>query len=293
MTESQPKTKVADGLRREEHATVAADGLADAVVADEPRQDGSYTSSPCGRLPIDRSLGPHRKVLPRRLASRNRAFESCNPSARRGSKRRRTKRQEPEPADGPPPSAAGKGLARHALGSAPVEAGVGRRECRRLRIGAVCESSPSSACSCFFRGSLQAHRRARGPSTPARPSPIPWEIPEVASARRNPLSASEDTLRVGHALWRRHCEDCHGAEGRGDGPDARLHEKRKHHAPRNLTDPNVQENLTDGDIFWRISRGIIEEDNNVIMPAFEKKVPSEADRWHLVLFVRELGRARR
>ena len=121
----------------------------------------------------------------------------------------------------------------------------------------------------------------------------PLDIPEIASARRNPLSASEDTLRVGHGLWRRHCQDCHGAEGRGDGPDARLHERRKHHAPRNLTDPNVQENLTDGDIFWRISRGIIEEDNNVIMPAFEKKVPSEADRWHLVLFVRELGRARR
>jgi mono/diheme cytochrome c family protein len=119
-----------------------------------------------------------------------------------------------------------------------------------------------------------------------------WDIPEAASARRNPLSASEETLREGHALWTAHCQSCHGVEGRGDGPDAKLHERRKGHAPRNLTDPDVQENLTDGDIFHRISNGIIERDkNNIIMPAFADKVPSEGSRWRLVLFVRQLGRA--
>jgi len=59
--------------------------------------------------------------------------------------------------------------------------------------------------------------------------------------------------------------------------------------PRNLTDPDVQENLTDGEIFWRISKGIVEGDN-VIMPTYENKVPSETARWQLVLFVRHLGR---
>jgi mono/diheme cytochrome c family protein len=125
-------------------------------------------------------------------------------------------------------------------------------------------------------------------------TPDAWDIPDAASARRSPVAASEEALREGRALWAAHCQNCHGALGRGDGPDARLHERRKGHAPRNLTDPDVQENLTDGDIFYRLSNGIIERDkDNIIMPAFADRVPSEQDRWRLVLYVRHLGRAGR
>jgi mono/diheme cytochrome c family protein len=118
------------------------------------------------------------------------------------------------------------------------------------------------------------------------------EIPAAAAARRNPVSSSDEALRGGRRIWMSNCETCHGAEGRGDGPNARLHEARKGRAPRNLTDPAVQENLTDGELYWRISRGIL-ENQSIIMPAFESKIPSETDRWQLVLFVRELGRAGR
>jgi len=121
----------------------------------------------------------------------------------------------------------------------------------------------------------------------------PYDIPAAASARRNPLTASAEALQASRPLWRLYCQNCHGPEGRGDGPDARLHERRKGHAPRNLTEPEVQENLTDGDIFWRITKGIIEKEkgkDSVIMPAFETKLPSEEKRWQLVLFVRGLGR---
>ena len=121
----------------------------------------------------------------------------------------------------------------------------------------------------------------------------PYEIPEAARERRNPVLRSDLALRNAHTLWQKHCETCHGATGHGDGPNARLHEQRKGHAPRNLTNPKVQDNLTDGEIFWRISKGIIEEGNNIIMPRYEDKVPSETERWQLVLFVRELGQTRR
>ncbi len=117
----------------------------------------------------------------------------------------------------------------------------------------------------------------------------PYEIPDAARERRNPVLRSDLALRNAQALWQKHCETCHGATGHGDGPNARLHEQRKGHAPRNLTNPKVQANLTDGDIFWRISKGIIEEGNNVIMPRYEDKIPSETERWQLVLFVRGLG----
>src|SRR5712691_8025548 len=96
----------------------------------------------------------------------------------------------------------------------------------------------------FASGGPQAKR----PTDPKKPAQDTQDIPDAARDRRNPVFRSEDTLRVARTLWRTHCETCHGVAGRGDGPNARLHERRKGHAPRNLTDPNVQENLTDGEI---------------------------------------------
>jgi cytochrome c553 len=116
------------------------------------------------------------------------------------------------------------------------------------------------------------------------------EITPAERDRKNPVARSEETLRAARKLWQSHCETCHGAKGKGDGPNARLHERRKGYAPRNLTDPAVQENLTDGEIYFRISKGLV-EGKNIIMPSYETKVPDEIDRWTLVLFVRELGRA--
>ena len=133
----------------------------------------------------------------------------------------------------------------------------------------------------------------RQAADPQKEADDPYEIPEAARERRNPIVRSDLALRGAQTLWKKHCEGCHGVTGRGDGPDARLHEKRKGHAPRNLTNPKVQANLTDGAIFWRISKGIIEEGNSVIMPKYEDKIPSETDRWQLVLFVRELGQTAR
>ena len=131
---------------------------------------------------------------------------------------------------------------------------------------------------------------AKKPAVARKSAEDALEIPAAARDRKNPLTASPETLRPGRALWQNHCETCHGAQGRGDGPNARLHERRKGHAPRNLTDPNVQENLTDGELFYRITKGIIEGDS-IIMPSFEQKVPPENERWQLVLYVRELGQA--
>lgn len=137
----------------------------------------------------------------------------------------------------------------------------------------------------------QAPPAKRG-TEPRKEVESPWTIPEAASARANPLVASPQALSAGRGLWRDHCLTCHGAAGRGDGPNAKLHERRKGYAPRDLTDPNVQENLTDGDIFWRLSKGL-KKDEDIIMPSYEAKVPDETERWQLVLFVRELGRAAR
>lgn len=125
----------------------------------------------------------------------------------------------------------------------------------------------------------------------ARASQDTVGIPDSARALRNPLSASPELLRGARVLWRKHCETCHGESGKGDGPNARLHEQRKNVAPKDLTEPAFQKEIQDGEIFWRLSNGIIDADD-IIMPAYAEKIPSETERWQLVVFVRELGRAR-
>lgn len=115
------------------------------------------------------------------------------------------------------------------------------------------------------------------------------EIPESAKALKNPLTASAETLSAARRLWRTHCETCHGTAGRGDGPNARLHELRKSVAPKDLTQPAFQKGISDGEIFWRVTNGLVDGDN-IIMPAYGTKMRDDLERWQVVLFVRELGR---
>jgi mono/diheme cytochrome c family protein len=126
---------------------------------------------------------------------------------------------------------------------------------------------------------LPAEARRRGQDTEA--------APDAVRDRGNPVEAGPQSLQAGRILWEKHCLTCHGEQGRGDGPNARLHEARKKVAPRDLSDPQLHDNITDGEIFWRISRGLI-EGREVLMPAYEEKIPSEAQRWQLVHYVRSL-----
>jgi mono/diheme cytochrome c family protein len=111
--------------------------------------------------------------------------------------------------------------------------------------------------------------------------------PDDVRDQTNPVETGPESLRAGRLLWERHCLTCHGELGRGDGPNARLHEARKKVAPRDLTQVQFQDNISDGEIFWRISKGLV-EDGEVLMPPYEEKIRSEAQRWQLVHYVRRL-----
>ena len=105
-----------------------------------------------------------------------------------------------------------------------------------------------------------------------------WAAPPAEKAKTSPVADTPEALRKGRALFQRHCTVCHGARGKGDGPagaDA-----------RDLTDPEVQRRLTDGEIFWKISTGRKKEDE-MAMPAFARQIGAE-DRWRIVRFVRSL-----
>jgi len=106
-----------------------------------------------------------------------------------------------------------------------------------------------------------------------------WAAPAAEKAKTSPVADTPEALRKGRALFQRHCTVCHGPKGKGDGPAAA--------DARDLTDPAVQQRLTDGEIFWKISTGR-KKDDEMAMPAFARQIGTE-DRWRLVRFVRTLA----
>jgi mono/diheme cytochrome c family protein len=124
-------------------------------------------------------------------------------------------------------------------------------------------------------------------AAPTRSSDTAWVAPDADKARLPPFPSSGAAREKGKALYALHCAICHGQGGGGDGPMAKLHAERTRRAPLDLTDPVVQEAMTDGEIFWKVPTGYRLGDT-VIMPAFAGQMP-EADRWSLVHFVRSLA----
>ena len=120
--------------------------------------------------------------------------------------------------------------------------------------------------------------------------PGAWLAPANARERANPVPASDEGLKRGRLLFQRHCAMCHGEKGRGDGPAARLHAQRSGLAPRNLNDPQVQSALSDGEIYWKLSTGL-KLDGKIVMPGFAEEITKEEDRWRLVHYGRQFGKA--
>ncbi|HEY6554757.1 MAG TPA: c-type cytochrome [Vicinamibacteria bacterium] len=109
-----------------------------------------------------------------------------------------------------------------------------------------------------------------------------WVAPPTERTKANPLRPSREGLKRGRTLFLAHCSICHGKGGKGDGPAAAFGMI----TPRDLTAPAVQARLSDGEMFWKISKGR-RVGSDELMPASEEKIASE-DLWRVVLFVRSL-----
>lgn len=100
--------------------------------------------------------------------------------------------------------------------------------------------------------------------------------------KATPVAADE---KAGKQLYERYCAQCHGDEGKGDGPAADLVYPR----PRDFTLGmyKVRSTLsgelpTDHDLFRAISEGL----PGTSMPAWKKYIP-EAQRWQLAHYVKK------
>jgi mono/diheme cytochrome c family protein len=106
-----------------------------------------------------------------------------------------------------------------------------------------------------------------------------WTVPAEAKNLKNPVPVNETTLAAGKALYADKCAECHGEKGDGKGPQAETYSV----APSDFTDVQVMSEMTDGEIFWKITEG------RRPMPGFKRQF-SDEQRWQLVNYLRTFSK---
>ena len=103
-----------------------------------------------------------------------------------------------------------------------------------------------------------------------------WVVPAKYQTMKNPTDPKTD-LAIGKSLYGKHCKSCHGSEGYGDGVKAK-------EMKGDLGDFSSKkfQSQTDGALYYKTTIG---RDD---MPAFNKKLPSDEDRWLIVNYMRTL-----
>jgi mono/diheme cytochrome c family protein len=120
---------------------------------------------------------------------------------------------------------------------------------------------------------------ARQTAQPAAKSASGWTLPPEAQTTKNPLTVDPKLLATGKSIFKEKCQKCHGASGKGDGPDA---------------DPDAQEDMDltradrasknpDGVVFYKIFNGR----KKPKMPAQKDDLTKE-QIWSVVAYVQTL-----
>ena len=111
-----------------------------------------------------------------------------------------------------------------------------------------------------------------------------WELPDNAAETKNPVAVTPESIAKGKELYmertKGNCVFCHGETGAGN--EANIPRLRR--KPADLSKKERMTAMTDGELFWKISKGI-----TGIMPAGEKRM-TEEERWHVVNYIRTLAK---
>lgn len=102
----------------------------------------------------------------------------------------------------------------------------------------------------------------------------PWTVPEAAKEKKNLYPADEFSIARGKKSYKADCMQCHGKEGKGNGPNAIRIDK----TVADLTSSYIQ-NQTDGELFWKISEG------RRPMPKSNKTLTDD-QRWDIINYIR-------
>ena len=98
------------------------------------------------------------------------------------------------------------------------------------------------------------------------------------------MTATTESIAKGKELYldraKGNCIFCHGETGAGN--EANLGKLRR--KPADLSNKERMTAMTDGELWWKISKGI-----TGIMPAGEKRM-TEEERWNVVNYIRTLAK---
>ena len=112
-----------------------------------------------------------------------------------------------------------------------------------------------------------------------------WELPADADKTKNPIPATPESIAKGKELYltqdKGNCIFCHGETGAGN--EANFPKLRR--KPADLTNKEHMTEMTDGEVFWKITKGI-----RGIMPPGERRMKEAEERWHVVNYVRTLAK---
>lgn len=144
-------------------------------------------------------------------------------------------------------------------------------------VVAAVAASLAVAGPAFQSESQQQEQAEPAPSPENAQTEGPLVIPEEEKTRKNPIPTSPESTELGGRLFSSQCVMCHGKEGDGKGD---LAEEMKLNVP-DLTDPALQKNRTDGELFYILSEG------HGGMPEQGERMRAE-QRWHMINYIRAL-----
>lgn len=112
----------------------------------------------------------------------------------------------------------------------------------------------------------------------------PGEVPAEFLDLENPLAGDPVAIQKGNEAYGALCVQCHGEQGRGDGTAG----EGMNPPPGNLADAARMATLSEGYLFWRVSKGGGFEPFNSMMPAWGTLL-SDTETWELVSYIRTLA----
>lgn len=101
-----------------------------------------------------------------------------------------------------------------------------------------------------------------------------WTIPDGGKDEKSPVKSAADAAKKGKGTYASNCAKCHGAAGKGDGPDS-------DHAA-DLTDEFRTDLNPEGILYYKVWNG-----HGSDMPAFKSKLTKD-DVWALVEYLKVL-----
>ena len=105
--------------------------------------------------------------------------------------------------------------------------------------------------------------------------PMGWKAPAKERKVKNPVPNTPESRSRGHKIYTDKCASCHGEKGDGQGDMG----KELKPGPPNFTDRHMMKEMTDGEIFWKITTG------KSPMPSYAEEF-TEKERWDLVNYLR-------